>query len=131
MQQRNRSPIHTGHQQKRKAGDIGVPKDWWDIARDQFFCRICSKGPYPVDVDKLSKESYKEAHEILSMAIKECDMSKATIHKVSIHMVQALFSRTDNQARGSPISCPSTFRRTGLCSCPRSICHKLSDLFKR
>ena len=53
-----------------------MPKDWWDIARDLFFCRILSEDPYPVDVDKLSEESYKEAHEILSTAIKEFDVSK-------------------------------------------------------
>jgi len=94
-------------------GDIGVPKDWWDIAQDLFFCRIFSKDPYPVDVDKLSEESYKEAHEILSMAIKEFDVSNAAIHTVSIRMFQALFSSTDNQARGSPISSPSALRRTG------------------
>jgi hypothetical protein len=113
MQKRNRSPIDTRRRQKRKVGDIGVPKDWWDIARDLFFCRILSEDPYPVDVDKLSEESYKEAHEILSTAIKEFDVSKAAIHTVSIRMFQALFSSTDNQARGSPISCPSALRRTG------------------
>jgi hypothetical protein len=91
-------------------GDIGVPNDSWDIAQDVFFCRILSEDPYPVDVDKLSEESYKEAHEILSAAIKEFDVSKAAIHTVSIRMFQALLSSTDNQARGSPISCPSTLR---------------------
>jgi hypothetical protein len=103
MQKRNMSPIDTGHWQKRKVGDIGVPKDWWDIARDLFFCRILSEDSYPVDVDKLSEESYKEAHEIQSAAIKEFDVSKAAIHTVSIRMFQALLSSTDNQARGSPI----------------------------
>jgi hypothetical protein len=112
MQKRNTSPIDTGRRQKRKVGDIGVPKDWWDIARDLFFCRILSEDPYPVDVDKLSEESYKEAHEILSTAIQEFDVSKAAIHTVSIRIFQALFSSTDNQARGSPISCPSALRRT-------------------
>jgi hypothetical protein len=96
MQKRNRSPIDTGHRQKRKVGDIGVSKDWWDIAREMFFCRILSEDPYPVDVDKLSEESYKEAQEILSMAIKGFDVSKAAIHTVSIRMFQALFSSTDN-----------------------------------
>jgi hypothetical protein len=113
MQKQNRSPIDTGRWQKRKVGDIGVPKGWWDIARDLFFCRILSEDPYPVDVNKLSGESYKEAHEILSTAIKEFDVSKAAIHIVSIRMFQALFSSTDNQARGSPISCPRALRRTG------------------
>jgi hypothetical protein len=113
MQKQNRSPIDTGRQQQRKVGDIGVPKDWWDIARDLFLCRILSEDPYPVDVDKLSEESYKEAHEILSTAIKEFDVSKAAIHTVSIRMFQALFSSTDNQAWGSRISCPSALRRTG------------------
>jgi len=75
MQKWNMSPINTGRQQKRKVADIGVPEDWWDIARDLFFCRIFSEDPYPVDVDKLSEESYKEAHEILSVAIKEFDVS--------------------------------------------------------
>jgi len=69
------SPIDTGHQQKRKVADIGVPEDWLDIARDLFFCRILSEDPYPVDVDKLSEESSKEAHEILSAAIMQFDVS--------------------------------------------------------
>jgi hypothetical protein len=110
MQKRNTSPIDTGRRPKRKVGDIGVPKDWWDIARDLYFCRILSEDPYPVDVDKLSEESYKEAHEILSSAIKEFDVSKAAIHRVSIRMFQALLSSTDDQARGSPISCQSGLR---------------------
>jgi hypothetical protein len=97
----------------RKVGYIGVAKDWWDIARDLFFCRILSGDLYPVDVDKLSEESYKEAHGILSTAIKEFDVSKAAIHTVSIRMFQAVFSSTDNQARGSPISCTSALHRTG------------------
>jgi hypothetical protein len=113
MEKQNTSPIDTGRQQQRKVGDIRVPKDWWDIARDLFFCRILSEVPYPVDVDKLSEESYKEAHEILSMAIKEFDVSKAAIHTVSIRLLLALFSSNDNQARGSPISCPSALRQTG------------------
>jgi hypothetical protein len=108
MQKRNTSPIDTGRRQKRKVGDIAVPNVWWDIARARFFCRILSEDPYPVDVDKLSEESDKEPHEILSAAIKEFEVSKAAIHTVSIRMFQALFSSTDNQARGSPINCPST-----------------------
>jgi hypothetical protein len=100
-------PIDTGHKQKPTVGEIEVAKDWWDIVRDQFFCRILTEEPYPVDVDKLSEESYKEAHEILSAAITEFDVSKAAIHTVSMRMVQALLSSTDNEARGSPISCPS------------------------
>jgi len=110
MQKRNKSPIDTGRRQKRKVGGIGVPNNWWDITRDLFFCRILSQDPYPVDVDKLSEESYKEVHEILSMAIKEFDVSKAAIHTISICMFQALFSSTDNQACRSPIRCPSTLR---------------------
>jgi len=69
-----------------KVGDVVVPNDWWDMARDLFFYRILSEDPYPVDVDKLSEESYKEAHKILSTAIKEFDLSKAAIHTVSIRM---------------------------------------------
>jgi hypothetical protein len=107
------SPIGTGRQQKRKVGDIEVRNDWWDIAQDQFCCRILSKDPYPVDVDKLSEESYKEAHDILSVAIKEFDVSNAAIHMVSIRMFEALLSGTDNQARASPISCPSALHQTG------------------
>jgi hypothetical protein len=113
MQKQNRSPIDAGRRQKRQVGDIGVPKDWWDTARDLFFGRILSEDSYPVYVNKLSEESYLEAHEILSMAIKEFDNSKAAIHTVSIRMFQALFSSTDNQARGSPSSCRSALRRTG------------------
>jgi hypothetical protein len=113
MQKWNRSPIDTGRWQKRKVSAIWVQKDWWDIVQDLFFSRTLSEDHYPVDVDKLSEESYKEAHEILSTAIKEFDVSKAAIYTVSIPMFQALFSSTDNQARGSPISCPSALRRTG------------------
>jgi hypothetical protein len=110
MQKRNMSPIDTCRRQMRKVGDIGVPKDWWDIARDLFVCRILTKDPYAVDVDTLSQESYKEAHDILSAAIKEFDVSKAAIHTVSICMFQALLRSTDNKARRSPISCPSALR---------------------
>jgi len=113
MQKQNRSPINTGHRQKRKVGDIGVPKAWWDIAQELFFCRILAEDPYPVDVDKLSEESFKEVHEILSTAINEFEVSKPAIHTVSIRMCQALFSSTDNQACRSPISCPSALYRTG------------------
>jgi len=112
MQKRNWSLIDTGRRQKCMVGDIGVPKDVWDIAWDLVFCRILSKDPYTVDVDTLSEESYKEAHEILSTEIKEFDVSKAAIHTVSICLFQALLSNTDNQASGSPISCPSTLRGT-------------------
>jgi len=62
MQKRNRSPIDAGHQQKHKVGDIAVPKDWWDFAWDVLICRIVNEDPDPVDVDKLSDESYKETH---------------------------------------------------------------------
>jgi hypothetical protein len=110
MQKRNRSPLDTGHRQKRMVGDIGVSKDWWDIARELFFCTILSEDPYPVDVDKLSEESYKEADEILSTAIKKFDVSKAAIHTVSIRMFQALFSSTANQPCGSRITRPSALR---------------------
>jgi len=56
MQKQNRSPIDMGHRENCKVGDIGVPQDWWDIARDLFFCRILSEDPYPVNVDTLSKD---------------------------------------------------------------------------
>jgi hypothetical protein len=107
MQKQNWSHIETGRGQKRKAGYIGVPKDRWDIAQDLFICSILSKDPNPVDIDKLSEESYKDVHKILSMAIKEFDVSTAAIHTVCIHRFQGLFSSTDNHARKSPISCPS------------------------
>ena len=123
MQKRNMSPFDTRRRQKRKVGDIGVSKDWWDITWDLFFGRSLSKAPCPVDVDNLSKESYKEAHEILSAAIKEFDISNAAIHMVSIRMIQALLSSTDSQTRGSPISCLSAVRCTGSWSCARSIRH--------
>jgi len=91
------SPIDTGCRQKRRVCEITVPKDWWDIARDQFFCNILIKDLYPVNVDKLSKEHYKEAHQILNPSIKNCDILEATIHTVSIPMSQALLSTTDNK----------------------------------
>jgi hypothetical protein len=113
MQKRNTCPIDTGRRQKRMVGDIGVPKDWWDIARDLCFCTIVSEDPFPVEGDTLSEESYKEAQQILSAAIKVFDVSKAAIHTVSIRMFQALLSSTDNDARGSPISCLSALHQTG------------------
>jgi len=70
MQKWNRSPIDTGHWPKRKLCDIVVPEDWWDIAQDLIFCTILIEDPYPVDIDKLSEESYQEVHEILTVAIK-------------------------------------------------------------
>jgi hypothetical protein len=91
-----------------------VPKDCSDIASDLFICTILSEDPYPLNIDKLSKESYKEAHELLSTAIKEFDVSKAAIHTVSIRMFQALFSSTDNQARRLPLSCLSALCQTAL-----------------
>ena len=108
MQQWNRSPINTGNWQKGEVGVIGVPQDWCDSAQDLLFCRILCEDAYPVDVDKLSKESHNEAHKILNMSMKEFDFSKAAIHTVSIRMLQALFSSTNNQAHGSPNSCQST-----------------------
>jgi hypothetical protein len=101
----NRYSIDTGRRQKRKVVDIRVRNDWWDIAQDVFFCRILKEDPYPVDVDKVSEDSYKEAYEILSMAVWESDVSKASMHTVSNRMFQALFSSTDNQACRWPISC--------------------------
>jgi len=114
MHKWNRSSIDTGRRQTSRVGDIMVPKDWRDIARDLFCCRILSEDPYAVDVGKLSKESYKEAHKILSTAIKEFEVPKAPINTASIHMFEALLSSTDNQAGGSQISCPTALRRTGL-----------------
>jgi len=113
MQKWNMSPIGNGHQQKRQVVDIGVPNDWWDIARDLFFCRILYNDPYPVGVNKLSKESINKAHEIRSAAIKMIDFSKSAIDMQSIHMFQALLSSTDNQASRLPISCPGTRCKTG------------------
>jgi len=123
MHKRNRSPIDTGLQQNRKVGDIRVPKDWCDIARDPFFCSVFSDDPYSVDVNKLSEKSCKEAYEILSMAMKEFDVSKAAIHKVSIGMCQALFSSTNNQPCGSQISYSSALHYTGSSSSVRLIGH--------
>jgi len=124
MQKQNRSPIDTGPQQKHKVADIGMPQDWWDIAPDQFFCRIPSEDPYWVNVDKMSEESYKEAHKIPSTAIKEFDISKAADHTASIRMFRALFSITGNQAHRSAISCQSTLRQTRSSSCARSISYR-------
>jgi len=70
--------------------------------------------PYPVDVDKLSEESYKTAHEILSTAIEEFDFSIAAIHTVSICTFEELLSSTNNEANGLPIGCPSRLRLTGF-----------------
>ena len=111
MHKRNRSLIDTGRWHKRKVGDGGVPKDSWDIAQDLFLCRIPPKDPYPVVVDKPSKDGYKEAREILSTAVKEFHISQGAIHTVRIRMFQAQFSSTEDQARGLPISCPSALRR--------------------
>ena len=112
MQTRNMSPINTGLRQMHKVGDIRVPNVWWDIAQDRFFCSMPREDPYPVDVDKLSKDSYKQGHQILSTAVKEFDISKAAIHMVSIRMFQGLLSSTDTQPPGSPISCLSILHRT-------------------
>lgn len=84
-------------------GAISVPKDWWGIATDVCFCRNVIEHPYPVNVDKVSEESYKEVREILSTAMKVFHISKAVIHTVIIRMVQVLFSTTDNQAHKLPI----------------------------
>jgi hypothetical protein len=113
MQKRICSPTDTGHLQQRKVGAIGVRNDWWDIARDLLFCRILGEDHDPVDVDKVSEDSYKEVHDILSMAIKEFDFSKAAIHTVSLRMFQSLFSSTDNQICPSAISYPRVLCQTG------------------
>jgi hypothetical protein len=62
MQKRNQCVINTGHQQKCTVGDSGLPTDYWDITRDLVFGRILSENLYPVDVDILSKECYKESY---------------------------------------------------------------------
>jgi hypothetical protein len=80
-------------------GDIGVLKDWWNFVQDLLFSRILSDNPFPVDVDEPSEESYKEAYKLLSMAIKEFDMSKPATLTASIGMFRALLSSTDNQAQ--------------------------------
>jgi len=95
-----------------RVGEIGVQKNWWDIALDVFYCRIYGEDSYPVDVDRLSEERYKEVNEIVSMAIKKFDVSKAVIYTLSISMFQALFSSTDNQACELPISWPRGLRWT-------------------
>jgi len=114
MHKWNGSPIDTGHGQTPRVGDIMVPKDLWDIARDLFCCRILSEDPYAVHVGELSKESYKEAHKILSTAIKEFEVPKAPINTASIHMFQAQLSSTENEASGWQISCLRALRQTGL-----------------
>jgi len=123
MQKRNMSPINTARQNHCKVGVIGVPKDWWDIARHPFIFWILSKDPYPIDIDKLFDERYKETHEIISVAIKECHVSQAAIHMVTIHMFEALLSSTDSQACRLPLSCPSALCWTGSWSCTQSICY--------
>jgi hypothetical protein len=110
MQQWNQSPIDTGRWPMHRVGEIGVRKDWWDIAQAGFFCKIHGEDPYPVDVDRLSEERYKEVHEILSIAIKKFVISIAVIHPESISIFQALFSRTVNPACELPISWPRCLR---------------------
>jgi len=130
MQKQNMSPIDTGRWQKHKVGNIGVPKDCWDIAWDPFFCRIHCAKLYPVKVDKLSKESYNEAYEILSAAIMVFDVSKAASHTVSIRIFRVVLTSTENHARGLPIHCPSPPHWSGLWSSERSICYYISDRFE-
>jgi len=103
MQKWYMSPIDTGRWQKCKVGDIWVPKDWWNIAQDLLVCRILSNDPYAVDVYELSTESYKEADELLSVAIKEFDVSKPATHRGSFGMFQAVLGSTVNQAEGLTI----------------------------
>jgi hypothetical protein len=117
MQKPNRSPIHTGHWAIPKGDDIEGPKDWEDFSRDQFISIIRSKDPYSAANDTLSKQSYKEAHELLRIAIEEFVISNAAIPRVSIFMCKALFSSTDNQALGLPMSSLRALPSTGSQSC--------------
>jgi len=57
MEKRNRSPLEIGLLAKHRVGDIGVPTDWWDIARDPFFGSTVSDDLYSVDVDKQFEET--------------------------------------------------------------------------
>ena len=57
MEKRNRSPLEIGLLAKHRVGDIGVPTDWWDIARDPFFGSTVSDDLYSVDVDKQIEET--------------------------------------------------------------------------
>jgi len=123
MQMWDRSPIDSRRWQKCKVGHIGARNDLWDIAWDLFCLRILSKDLNPVDDDKLSKDRYIEAYHILRTVIKEFDFSKAAIHTVSIRMIQALFSSTDNEARELPMSSPSSIRQTRWWSSAWSMCH--------
>ncbi|KAF8541876.1 hypothetical protein BDD12DRAFT_803348 [Trichophaea hybrida] len=75
----DRSPVDIGCRLKRKIGDIGVSKVWWDVACDIFFCRILTKDPYPTDVDNLSAESFERACSYLKEALYG-DMSTVAIH---------------------------------------------------
>ncbi|KAF8537188.1 hypothetical protein BDD12DRAFT_807159 [Trichophaea hybrida] len=79
LQKCDQSPVDIGRRLKRKVGDIGVSKVWWDVAHDIFLCRILSEDPYPTDVDKLSAESFKRECSYLNEAL-QGDISTAAIH---------------------------------------------------
>jgi hypothetical protein len=75
-------------------------------------------------------ESYKEAHEFLSPAIKEFDVSKTAIHPVSIRMFQARLSSTDIQAGGSPPAAQALFAKQAHEIARRKRYYWLSDPFE-
>jgi len=77
-------PIDAGCGQNLRAGDIGVPNDWWDITQYQFICRILSENHIAVKIKRLSSDSYWVVYEILSNAIKEFDVSKAAINMATM-----------------------------------------------
>jgi len=113
VQKGDMSPTLTVRRQRLSVGDNRMPRDWWDIVWDALFCGTLCEDPSLVDVDKLSKESDNEAHEILSVAIKECDFSKAAIHMVSIHKFQALLTGIDHTLHQVQIYNPRPFRWIG------------------
>jgi hypothetical protein len=87
---------------------IGVTLDLSDIDRYLFYYSNLSENTYPVNVDKLSKKSYKELNEIVNIAIIKFNLSIATMHLRRIGMIYAQVRSTDNWVRGSPIRYRST-----------------------
>ncbi|KAF8536361.1 hypothetical protein BDD12DRAFT_807843 [Trichophaea hybrida] len=82
LQKRDRSPVDIGCRLKRKVGNIGVSKVWWDVAHDVFFCGILTEDPYPTDVDTLSAESFEQVRSYLKEAL-QGDISTTAIHMLA------------------------------------------------
>jgi len=131
MQKRNMSPTDAGCLRKNSMSDIAVPKYWWDIAWDLIIWRNLNNYLQALDVNKLPEGSYKLAYDILSVAMKGFEVSKAALHTVSIRIFQVLLSCTNNQARRWPISCQSALHWTDLCCCALLICFYLSGSMKQ